>query len=241
MAEFDERGRDEFLRTYGFGHAKKFFAFHEGRQYDSKAIVGVAHRFRHGVALTSDSFSGGEKTVVSLLSGLGFEVGPSREPDQPHSGVRFTTNTERTVATAGAPPDTAQQPESDDPLPDVDLDIEASEGRAVERHHLVRERNPELRARKIEAVKHASGRVACEACGFDFARTYGPRGGDFIECHHRIPLHSIGPSLTRLADLVLLCSNCHRIIHRKRPWLSFEELCALISHNSLGPPDRVEH
>jgi len=236
MAEFDDRGRDEFLRTYGFGRATKFFVFHEGRPYDSKAIVGVAHRFRHGVALTSDSFSGGQQTVVRLLCGLGFEVGPPRDPDRTLPDMRLSSATgpEEMAATAGAPHHTAPRPEPGDALPDLDLDFDigASEGRAMERHHLVRERDPTLRAHKIAAARRTTGRVACEACGFDFAQTYGPRGEDFIECHHRVPLHEIGPSWTTLSDLVLLCSNCHRIIHRKRPWLSFEELCALISANN---------
>ncbi len=29
---------------------------------------------------------------------------------------------------------------------------------------------------------------------------------------------------SKLEDLVLVCSNCHRMIHRKRPWLSATEL-----------------
>ena len=34
---------------------------------------------------------------------------------------------------------------------------------------------------------------------------------------------------TRLEDLCLLCSNCHRMIHRKTPWLSLKELKKLIN------------
>ncbi|MDP6032209.1 MAG: HNH endonuclease [Alphaproteobacteria bacterium] len=33
---------------------------------------------------------------------------------------------------------------------------------------------------------------------------------------------------TKLSDLVLLCSNCHRMVHRKRPWLTVRELRELI-------------
>jgi 5-methylcytosine-specific restriction enzyme A len=115
-----------------------------------------------------------------------------------------------------------------------DLDLEnlsALEGRVLERLHLTRERSPKLRARKIRAVRKAAGQIACEACGFDFAKTYGQRGADFAECHHRTPLHVSGPIETRLEDLVLLCSNCHRMIHRQSPWLTFEQLCELIHEN----------
>ena len=34
--------------------------------------------------------------------------------------------------------------------------------------------------------------------------------------------------LTRLADLALLCSNCHRMIHRTKQWLTVEELKELV-------------
>jgi predicted HNH restriction endonuclease len=29
---------------------------------------------------------------------------------------------------------------------------------------------------------------------------------------------------TRLADVRLLCPNCHRLVHSRRPWLTWEEL-----------------
>jgi len=61
-------------------------------------------------------------------------------------------------------------------------------------------------------------------CGFDFGMTYGSVGQGYIEVHHVLPLHASGPVLTRLTDLVLLCSNCHRMIHRSSAWLSPDEL-----------------
>jgi hypothetical protein len=33
---------------------------------------------------------------------------------------------------------------------------------------------------------------------------------------------------TRLADLALLCANCHRMIHARRPWLTLDELRGLL-------------
>ena len=76
----------------------------------------------------------------------------------------------------------------------------------------------------------------CEACAFDFGRFYGPHGLDYIELHHRTPLHVTGPTKTRLADLALLCSNCHRMIHRARQWLTVEELSALVTAQRRQPP-----
>jgi 5-methylcytosine-specific restriction endonuclease McrA len=112
------------------------------------------------------------------------------------------------------------------------LDLQADEGRTLERRHLVRERDPKLRNAKIDEARRTTGRVACTACGFDFSHTYGDHGLDYIECHHRVPLHASGETTTKLADLVLLCSNCHSMIHRRTPWLTFEQLCDLLATNT---------
>jgi 5-methylcytosine-specific restriction protein A len=120
-------------------------------------------------------------------------------------------------------------PEAAEPVPDLDLDASADEGRVLERNHLVRERDPKLRQQKITAVLDAGGVVACEVCGFNFEALYGERGRQYIEVHHRTPLHVTGPKRTRLTDLALLCSNCHRMIHRFQPWLTVEQLSSEVA------------
>jgi 5-methylcytosine-specific restriction protein A len=76
MTEYDEIGREQFLRKYGFGPARRYFLVHDGHRYDSKAIVGVAHgyQFPREGPLRPEDFSGGEKTVCAKLAELGFEV-----------------------------------------------------------------------------------------------------------------------------------------------------------------------
>jgi 5-methylcytosine-specific restriction protein A len=116
--------------------------------------------------------------------------------------------------------------------PDLDLEgATAREGRILQRLHLIRERNPKLRAKKIAQSRKQRGKVSCEACEFDFEATYGNRGRDYIECHHATPLSHSGPTVTKLANLVLLCSNCHRMIHRTTPWLSVAELHHLVGEH----------
>jgi 5-methylcytosine-specific restriction enzyme A len=66
-------------------------------------------------------------------------------------------------------------------------------------------------------------------CSFDFGRTYGARGLGYIECHHRTPLHVTGETQTRLSYLALVCSNCHRMIHRTKQWPTVEELRNLVA------------
>ena len=75
IAEYDRLGQDEFLDKYGFDRARSYLLIHNGKAYDSKAIVGVAHGFLpEERALTARDFSGGEATVGRLLRGLGFTV-----------------------------------------------------------------------------------------------------------------------------------------------------------------------
>lgn len=119
-------------------------------------------------------------------------------------------------------------PISSDEIEEATL-AEASEGRLLERRHYARERNPKLRKRKIEAALKERGQLQCEVCAFDFEAAYCERGRGYIECHHVVPLHASGETTTRLEDLVLICANCHRMIHRGTPWLTPEELSILVS------------
>jgi 5-methylcytosine-specific restriction protein A len=75
IAEYDELGQDAFLSRHGFGLAHSYFLIRNGRAYDSKAIVGVAHGYLAGrQPLPAGKFSGGEATVGRLLRRLGFNV-----------------------------------------------------------------------------------------------------------------------------------------------------------------------
>ncbi|WP_108847676.1 HNH endonuclease [Dietzia lutea] len=111
-----------------------------------------------------------------------------------------------------------------DVVDDVDFELEeASEGRVLLARHLRRERDPKLRRAKIAHVRKAGKPLACDVCEFDFEATYGERGRDYIEVHHVKPLSESGETTTKLSDLALLCSNCHRMVHRT-PWTTPAEL-----------------
>jgi 5-methylcytosine-specific restriction protein A len=101
------------------------------------------------------------------------------------------------------------------PLFPEDGEDEAMEGRILYRRHRVRERDQGLVKRKKRLVQQETGRLACEVCSFDFQAVYGQHGAGYIECHHRIPLaQAVGTQATRLADLAVVCSNCHRMLHK---------------------------
>ena len=108
-------------------------------------------------------------------------------------------------------------------------DEEAIEGKALTAMHFKRERSRKLVEQRKKQFIRKYGRLFCEACNFDFEERYGKRGEGFIECHHTKPLHTLKPNTkTKTSDLALLCSNCHRMVHAKKDWLTLEELKKLI-------------
>jgi hypothetical protein len=91
------------------------------------------------------------------------------------------------------------------------------EGEALRRMSIHRKREWELRSAKIADTLRRQGRLQCEVpgCGFDFLRVYGDLGRGYAHVHHLHPLaRADEPRRTRLADLAVVCANCHAMIHR---------------------------
>lgn len=124
----------------------------------------------------------------------------------------------------------SKPPASSDELPpdsEPSQNMQAEEGAISLEEHLKRERNAALINAKKAAVLRATSKLACEACGFDFAKTYGEVGNGFCEVHHTKPLGlRSGSETTSMQDLAVLCSNCHSIIHRTKPMWSVAALAA---------------
>ena len=112
---------------------------------------------------------------------------------------------------------------------DTDEDVVFFEGELLTRLHTQRERDSRVVARKKSRVLKETGRLSCEACGFDFEKTYGPLGSGFAECHHTVPLAEL-PFVreTRLPNLAIVCANCHRMLHKSRPVRSVHELKEIV-------------
>jgi len=101
---------------------------------------------------------------------------------------------------------------------------EGEEGGVIMRLHKRYERDPKLVAEKRKSAA-ATGKLACEVCGFDFKAAYGELGEGYIEVHHTKPVHTLlAGTKTKLEDLALLCANCHRMAHRRRLPLSVPTL-----------------
>ncbi len=103
------------------------------------------------------------------------------------------------------------------------------EGKVLYRLHRTRERNRELVKKAKDKRKKEAGVLKCDVCQFNFFEKYGDIGADYIECHHTKPVSELEDSdKTQLKDIALVCANCHRMLHRKRPWLSIEQLKGLL-------------
>lgn len=99
-------------------------------------------------------------------------------------------------------------------------EIEANEGEKYTLEATFRARNRAL----IEAKKTNSD-YRCEVCDMSFKEVYGNIGEGYIIAHHINPIGSRkNASRTTLADIALVCSNCHAMLHQNEPPLSISEL-----------------
>ena len=75
------------------------------------------------------------------------------------------------------------------------------------------ERNKKLRD---EAIRRQG--LTCRVCEINFESKYGEWGKGFIHVHHIKPLHSFEEEtiVNPGSDLVVVCPNCHAMIHRKK-------------------------
>lgn len=116
-----------------------------------------------------------------------------------------------------------------------ELTGEFPEGKIVERTHKARERNSQIISLAKEKFKKLNGRLYCQVCGFDFEKIYGQLGKDFIEGHHTIPVSEMSSNhKTKVEDIAMLCANCHRMVHKKRPWLTMKDLDKLLKTKKNG-------
>jgi 5-methylcytosine-specific restriction protein A len=85
--------------------------------------------------------------------------------------------------------------------------------------------------------------ATCKICEFDFGRTYGKFGDEYIEVHHLIPVSKMGGhyQVNPETDLVPVCSNCHSMIHRREPPLSIDEVRKLIIDPRQKIPGEVKN
>lgn len=103
----------------------------------------------------------------------------------------------------------------------IETMISDKEGKRVLRKHLIKERSTKL----VFAFKQSLSSYKCCVCDFDFEETYGRIGAGFIEVHHTKSVSSLKEDeKVNIKDLVAVCPNCHRMIHRRVPMLGWRKL-----------------
>jgi len=83
---------------------------------------------------------------------------------------------------------------------------------------------------KIKKIKQKLG-YTCNVCKFNFEKTYGDIGKDYIEAHHLIPISSLEKGKSRFVsekDFAVLCSNCHKMIHKYSDSSNLDTLIGIV-------------
>ena len=113
IEEYDARGTDDFLQGYGFEATPGYRLSQDGRDYDARAVLGVAHRYATGRLATPEDFHGGMGDAVSILRRRGFQVSepasarraaPARTAPSRAPRSRAATSTRPTSRRATDPP-----------------------------------------------------------------------------------------------------------------------------------------
>ena len=94
----------------------------------------------------------------------------------------------------------------------------AKEGEPYECHS-----NEYKRDRALRNAVAQERDYTCEICRVKLKDIYGPIAKEFIEVHHKDPLHK-GERDTTKEDLLCVCPNCHSMLHLMNPILSPEDL-----------------
>ena len=122
-----------------------------------------------------------------------------------------------------------------------EANIEFPEVREMYRLHRSHERSARVVPLKKEAALSQHRGLPCEVCGCNFEEEYGAVGRGFIECHHIVPVGLLGQhSATRLEDLVLVCPNCHRMLHRGAVMRHLQTRCGRGRPRKAVPASRLK-
>lgn len=131
----------------------------------------------------------------------------------PNSGFIFLGNAIFLRSTGSHPTHFWLRLEALQDMADDEPNLTYLEGAQRKKAMTAYERDPGARAAAISI--HGT---TCQVCGFNFESFYGSRGIGYAEVHHVIPLSVTGVERETdpEKDLIVLCSNCHRMIHRVR-------------------------
>ena len=166
--------------------------------------------------------------AISEVRLTGGEYAASRESFKSDSVVskhRIITNPTRTVfqvediiaSAMFAAWNNGSDSDEDIEKPESSKDMD-SEGRSRYMLHKRRERSSALRKAKVKNFLTTNDFIHCELCNINLDELYPSSLSDgYIEVHHIKPISTLTEHTpTHLDDLILLCPNCHRMIHRTK-------------------------
>ncbi len=136
-----------------------------------------------------------EQELGKILDNL-IEIEIGATPESCSEAPRGKTGTAESVSSL-----------QDSPSSDLVTEVETEGGKKLIFTYKY-ERNPGLKKKALQEYGYS-----CSVCGFDFEETYGALGKEFAEVHHIVPV-SEGERENDYRNLVPLCPNCHRMIHR---------------------------
>lgn len=116
---------------------------------------------------------------------------------------------------------------------DFETEHEVTDGHTEGKKKVYYTTKYERNTKNREAAVRIHG-TKCMICGFDFEEKYGELGKGYIEVHHIKPLSEIDEEVVvnPETDLICVCSNCHRMLHRFRSYIvSVEELRQIVEDN----------
>ncbi len=183
-------------------------------QQDVRAVPDAHRRGRfrlgwHDAAVRGKTYSA--TTMANLTwHNLGFRLGKRFGPrDDAHIYRAFAHAVE--VLTGGTDPVAESGPMDAAEVAAAGFFAPTQEDRRMAKHHLVLER-------KVRALREclARDRWTCQVCGVRLRERYG-LSTDLAEGHHLGPLQRLsapGRVAVSAEDMVTLCPNCHRAIHR---------------------------
>lgn len=207
--------------TRGFKRGRLYEVVINGKSYPPKAIVSIANELATGEILFPKDFHGGfEGKWHQALAAASPEFKPILKIAGKNANGKASTIKSHKSITAI---------EEEESFPEGAL-------RKAFKLHSKRERDPKV----IRLAKSSAKRLCCAACGFDFGKMYGELGEGYIEGHHIKPIAEMKPrgEATTVKDIALVCSNCHRMLHRMRPLITIEELKEKINEQRLKSSKR---
>jgi 5-methylcytosine-specific restriction enzyme MrcB-like protein len=124
---------------------------------------------------------------------------------------------------------------------DVETQSEVADEFGLQKSATVVETRKYAYHRKVERSRTATKKAKefhgtrCQACELSFPERYGGIGQGFIEAHHLKPISSLEEGVAVAydvaADFAVLCSNCHRMIHRYADPSDLKSFRAIIQAN----------